>query len=262
MRVVDPLSQHLETTAHPEHGQPGSDPADHRLRQPVVTNPLEVREGRPGAGQDAQVGGQDDPRVCRDDDIDPRLVREGVGVRRVRGAGQAHDRDGEPLAAVPCPLTRPAGGRQTVLRVEPHVVQEGENTEDRPVGAVLEHLQPGTEQVEVAAELVDDPRPHVHLVLGVEDRQRAEHGGEDATSVDIPDDHDREVLGPGEAEVDVVPLPEVDLRRAAGAFGDDDIEPRGEVVVGRERLLRQRCRPGGPLAGLEVTPRPAQDDDV
>ena len=151
------------------------------------------------------------------------------------------------------PTTRYGEG---VLAVEPHVVQEGQGAQHRPRGAFLEHPQARLEQGQIPAKLVDDPAPDVCLVRLVEQGQGAVHRRQDPAAVDVTDDDDRQVHGPGQAHVDVVALAQVDLCGATRAFGDDDVEPGREVPERVERRLRQhlssrsptRRPPGRPMA--------------
>ena len=136
--------------------------------------------------------------------------------------GSLDDRDAQrPLVRGP-----PAVQLERVLGVEPHVGAPRQHTVHPAAGDLLQPVEPRLQQRLVATELVDDEAGHQPLVGRVEQRDRPVHRGEHAAAIDVADDDDRHVRVPGEAHVDVVAGPQVDLGRAAGALAQDDVEPR------------------------------------
>ena len=85
-------------------------------------------------------------------------------------------------------------------------------------------LEGGREQARITPELVDHPSGDERLVLGREEGQRAEHGGEHPATVDVAHHEDGKVGVAGQTHVDVVACPQIDLGRAARSLGDDDVE--------------------------------------
>jgi hypothetical protein len=107
----------------------------------------------------------------------------------------------------------------------------GQHAVHPPPGHPLDHCQAGGEQAAIAAELVDDEAGHQGLIRGLQQRDGAEQRREHPAAVDVADDDRRQPGVPRQAHVDVVARPQVDLGGAARAFRDDDVVPRGEVVV-------------------------------
>jgi len=76
-------------------------------------------------------------------------------------------------------------------------------------------------------------------------------GREHATPVNVTDDDHRQIGGPGQTHVGDVPVPQVDLGRAARSFADHHVEPGPQVGQGlqhhRQQLRREQAvvhRPG------------------
>ena len=80
------------------------------------------------------------------------------------------------------------------------------------------------------------------LVVGVEDRKRADQRGEDAAAVDVADEEHGQARGAREAHVGEVALAQVDLGGRAGAFADDGVEAGAQSVQRVEDRLAQRFR--------------------
>ena len=139
---------------------------------------------------------------------------------------------------------------QGVLAVQPDPVQPGQHPGHRDPGPPGQLVQPGGQHAEVAAELVDHEAGDELPVGLLQQRVRAVQRGEHPAPVDVADHHHGQAEPAGQPGVDVVALPQVDLRRRPGALADDHVETAGELGVGRVRRLGQM----GP-AGRR-TPRP------
>ena len=192
--------------------------------------------------QDHQVGAVQLRRGGGEVDDDTGLGRERVDVGDVGHPRQPDDRDPQRVRAV----RRQGGARpgievEGVLGVEPQVLAPGEHPERGQAGHRLQHVEARSEQPELAAELVDDETGDVPLVGGLQHREGAVQGGEQPAPVDVPDDDDRQVRGPGQAHVGDVAVPQVDLGRAARALADDHVEPAAQVrEAGRDGLRQHR----------------------
>ena len=255
VRVGHGRPEHLEPAADPEHGTTARGVGGDRVRETGLPQPGQVGERRPGAGEHHHVGGREVAGLVDEAHPDAGLEAQRVDVGEVADPRQHHHGDPERVG-LGSGRPDPVPERQRVLGVQPQVRQPGQHAQHRPAGELLERAEPGPEQAEVAAELVDHEAGHQRLVLGVEQGERAVHGGEDAAAVDVADEHRRDRAVPGQAHVDEVVRPEVDLGRAAGPLADHDVVAGGEVVVRRERRLGER-RPARRRTTRRRASRPA-----
>ena len=67
-------------------------------------------------------------------------------------------------------------------------------------------------------------------LVRLQNEMRAGQTGDDAAAIDVPEHHHGHVGGRGKSHVGDVAGAQVDLRRAAGAFDQDDIRLAGEVA--------------------------------
>ena len=216
------------------------------MSRPAARRAREVGDGGLRAGEDDEVGvGREDGAGAEAEEVDLRLGGERVevvevgdvrqdrhgdaqaaadrGRRRRRGRGRARPRRAGGAAASKCG-TRPSGGQPVRAAIERHAVGEERG---------------------VAAEAVDDEAADQRGVGGVEDGAGADEAGDDAAAVDVADQHDGDVGGPGEAHVGDVAGAEVDLGRAAGALDEDEVGLRREAAEAVEDRGQQ-----GRLQGL------------
>ncbi len=121
----------------------------------------------------------------------------------------------------------------------------------------LDDREPVVEQADVAAKLVDDiaaePRP-----LGwLKNRPGADQAGDHAASIDVGNQDDRNICRFGEAHVGDVAGTQIDLRRAAGAFDQQEVtfprEPR-EAFQDDGQQLRLQVLVVARLGGAEDPP--------
>ncbi len=131
----------------------------------------------------------------------------------------------------------------------------------RPV-TEREHVDPGLQQRDVAAELVHQEAADQSLVGGVQQRDGAEHRREHSPAIDVPDHDHRRLDVLCEPHVHVVGPAQVDLRRTARALTDHHVVPGREVVVRGEGRLGQLGPLGQEPAGRQLTPGLPHQDDV
>ena len=69
---------------------------------------------------------------------------------------------------------------------------------------------------------------------------RADQAGDDAAAIDVAEQHHRHVGGRGKSHIGDVAGAQIDLRRAAGAFDQDDIGLAREVRKTLQHRRQQR----------------------
>ena len=79
------------------------------------------------------------------------------------------------------------------------------------------------EQRNIAAHAVDDEAGDELRIFGVEHRLGADQARDHPAAIDVADHHHRHVGRAGEAHIGDVVLAQIDLRRAARAFDQDDV---------------------------------------
>ena len=247
-RVLDLLAQQLVAAADPEDRTADGGTTGQRHIEPLVAQRLQVGDGRLRAGDDDKVGALDVCGRARVAHRNARLGGQRVEVGEVRHPAQTHDGDVQRVAADGwrgCQRGRLQ--RERVLRVEPQPLAPRQHADRAAAGQVGQHLKTGREERCVTSELVDEECRDVALVLGVEDRQRADQRGEDAAAVDVADEQHGQAGGACKAHVGQVALAQVDLGGRAGALADDDVEASAQGVQRVEDRLSQRSRQ--PLVG-------------
>lgn len=133
---------------------------------------------------------------------------------------------------------------------------------DLSPGEPFQIAQTGRQQVEVSAELVDDKPGDQSLVLGRQQGDRAQEGGEHPAAVDITDDDRRQSRMTGQPHIDVIACAQIDFGRAAGPLRDHDVVAGGEVVEGLVCRLGERPSPLKPVRRRQLAPGPAHQHDV
>ena len=225
--ILDAAGEHLITAADAEHGPAPRGPFLDGRSDSTRPQPGEIADRRPRARQDDQVGVFQLRRIAGDLDDDAGLGGEWVDVGDVRHPRQPDHGDPQPVRADG--WQRGARSRvevERVLGIQPQVTLPGQHAERGTAGHRLQRRQSGVEQPLVAAELVDDESRDEPLITGIQHRERPVQRGEQATTVDVPDDDDGQIRRAGQAQVGDVAVAQVDLGRAAGAFADHDVEPR------------------------------------
>ena len=131
--------------------------------------------------------------------------------------------------------------RQRILRrQQPRVGEIRHQAERLPAGRLRDARHPRSKQVRIAAELVDDEAADQRRVVGRQHRLGADEARDHAAAVDVADQHDRHVGGAGKTHIGDVVRPQIDFRRAAGAFDQHEI---GLAAQARDSCpARTACR--------------------
>ena len=266
VRVRNRPSHHLESAAQAENA-----PAAAAVRENVDVPPFlpqrgEIRDGRLAAGKDDEIR----IRRQRGAALDHRELHRGFGVQRVeiveiRDPREVGDGDPDMPAA---PAFGGVFGRffREIVGVlggqKPRAVEERHQPQRRPTGPRGDIRHASVEQGRIAPHLVDDEADDQRGIGGVDHRFRADQRGDHAAPVDVPDQHDGNIGSGGEAHVRDVRIPQVRLRRAAGALDDDEIRRFAHLA---EAFQHSRQQP--PLGVLELaragdTLDPALNDDL
>ncbi len=223
--VLDVLAEDLEAAAYTEDGASLGGPARERVRQPPFPQPLQRPYGPARARDDDEIGVRELLRPVHEPHDHTRLGGQRVHVGEV---GHQRDRaDGDPQHVLADRRRHggladraPQGDAQSVLLVDAEPVPEGQHAVRPPPGEVTEHVQPRLQQPGVAPELVHQEPGDQLLVLGREQGDGAEEGGEHASAVDVADDEHGQPRVPRDPHVDDVGPPQVDLGRAPRPLTD------------------------------------------
>ena len=95
------------------------------------------------------------------------------------------------------------------------------------------------EQRRIAAELVDQIALETRPLGRLEQRVRADQRRDHAALVDVADQHDRQIGRLGKAHVGDVVRAQVDLRRAAGTLGQDQIRIAAQLLEALQHVGHQ-----------------------
>ncbi len=147
--------------------------------------------------------------------------------------------------------------RQRVLRrQQPRLGEERNEAERLPAGRRSDQRHATGEQRGVAAELVDQEALDQRRIVGLDHRLGADQAGDHPAPVDIADQHHRHVAGTSKAHIGDVVGTEIDLRRAAGTFDQNDVgfalQPREAVQHERHQLRLDRLVLGGAGASVDL----------
>ena len=105
--------------------------------------------------------------------------------------------------------------------------------------------RPSSNRFDVAAKLVDDEAMDARPLGRLEHAMGAGEAGDDAAAIDVAEQHDRHVGRRRKSHIGDVAGAQIDLRRAAGAFDQDDIGIAREVRKTLQHRRQQR-RPSVP----------------
>ena len=131
----------------------------------------------------------------------------------------------------------------------------------RSAGQLGELVEPRAEQAKVATELVGHEPRDQPLVGGLQQRDSAEQAANKPPRSMSPTTTSDAGM-PGQAHVHVVAGAQVDLGGAAGALGDHEVVPRGQVVERLVRRPREMRAPVDEVARRDLTRRLPHHDDV
>ncbi len=139
----------------------------------------------------------------------------------------------------------------------------GDDADDRFARPGGQEVDRRLQQADVAAEFVDDDAFDEVALVGLEQLEGADDGGQRPAAVDVGDEQHGGGGKLGDAHVDDVVGLEVDFGRTAGPFDDDDVVGGLE---GAQRFLDDAeefaAVAGVVLAGRHVADRAAEDDDL
>ena len=118
-----------------------------------------------------------------------------------------------------------------IFRRQPCRLRQPRHDAERgPAREARDRRQALIEQSNVAAKLVDDEAVDPRQFVRLQNEMRAGEAGDDAAAIDVPEHHHGHVGCRGKSHIGDVAGTQVDLRRAAGAFDQDDIGIAGEIA--------------------------------
>ena len=88
---------------------------------------------------------------------------------------------------------------------------------------MLDHRDARPQQRFIAAKFVDDKAANARAIFGFEQFQRAKQRCENAAAIDVADQQAGGIGGMGHAHVDDIVLAQIDLRRRARAFEQNQL---------------------------------------
>src|SRR5690606_28104925 len=150
--------------------------------------------------------------------------------------------------------------RDRILRLQMPVGEIGQHPEHFFVRVLLQPLEPGLQQADIAAKAVDDKAEYTPLLAGRQQLQRTHEMGEDAAAIDVGDQQHRTVDGFGEAHVGDVAIAQVDFRRTAGALDDDHVVLRAQPLMRFEHRMHRNLFVIVIRARFHRADRPAVND--
>ena len=182
----------------------------------------EIGDGRLGARQDNEIGVARQ-RIARPHphQLDGRLGVERIEIVEIGDMRQQRNGDLDGGSGLDRPRSLQREG--ILRRQQPRFGQEGDEAERLPAGGRRDKRHAVGEQRRVAAELVDQEAFDQRRVVGVDHRLGADQAGDHPAAVDVADQHHRHAGGAGEAHIGNVVGAQVDLRRAARAFDQNDV---------------------------------------
>ena len=104
---------------------------------------------------------------------------------------------------------------------------------------VLHHVQTRLENVDIAAEFIDNETLDALLFLRLQQRNRAVQRGEHAAAVDVSDEQHRRVHHFRHAHIHDVIFAQIDFRRRACALNDNDIIFLRQTVICLQNIRNQ-----------------------
>ena len=226
----------LIAAADAEHRGALATGPDDGLGTAVAPQLAEVAEGRLGAGQDDDVGGEYVAHVAGVEEVNALVALQGVEVGIVGEMPEQHHCH---VDAALLHLPRLAREGHAVLLLDADVVEIGHHAEHGHAADVLQHAAPLVEEAQVAPELVDDDAPDEPAVVGRLEGDAAIDGGEHAATVDVAHEYDVGSCVAGHREVHQVGVAEIEFGDAAGALHHDGIVARGQAVEGGAHLAAE-----------------------
>ena len=256
--IVQTLAEHLIAAADADdRAAVGGGPRDRRV-QPALAQPREIGHGRLAAGKNDDVRAIDRLGVCDEAHGHARLGGQRLEIVEVRDARQSEHGHAQPRVG---DLARDALEPQRVLVRQRRLAEMRHDAEHGHARARREEIEPGGEHARIAAEAIDDEPRDAHAVVGGEQGQRADEGGEDAAAIDVAHQHHGRARESRHAHVGEIEL-EVDLRGAAGALDDDEIVRAAQPLEALDDHGPERRRQASIAAPVEAGDGAAAHDDL
>ena len=134
-----------------------------------------------------------------------------------------------------------------IFRRQPRRLRQPRHDAERgPAREARDRRQPLIEQSNIAAKLVDDEAVDPRQFVRLQNQMRAGKARDDAAAIDVPEHHHGHIGGRGKSHIGDVAGAQVDLRRTAGAFDQDDIGIAREMG----KTLQHRRQQGGLLVQI------------
>ncbi len=246
--VLDGLTEHLEPAADAQYRASLGSPTQQRAGQTPLAQPGQGLHGAPRPRHDHEVRVGELLRPVHEPHHHTRLGRQRVHIGEVRHERHRAHRDPQDVLPVRRRDDRLPDGPahrhpQPVLLVDAQTVGERQHPVRPPPGELVQHVQAGLQQRHVTPELVHEVPRDQRLVLGAQQRRRAEERGEHAAPVDVPDDQHGEARGPRDTHVHDVRAPQIDLGRTARPFADHGVIRAPELLQAVHDRPEQRLLP-------------------
>ena len=127
----------------------------------------------------------------------------------------------------------------SVFLVDAERIEVGQDAQALTACPLLQKIDAVFEQCRVPPEAIDDESTNDLRLGGLEQVEGPDDGGEDATAVDVGNENGRGPDRSRELQIDDIPITEVDLGSAAGAFQNDGVEAARQPLVSLESLFEK-----------------------
>ena len=152
--------------------------------------------------------------------------------------------------------------RDGVLGLDMQPVQVRHHADYRLAGFLLQPVQSGLQQRNIAAKTVDDEADDAVALRGRQQRQRTDDMCKHAATINVRDQQHRHVCFLGKPHVGDVVGAQVDFSRAAGAFANQAIVLRRQPLPGIHDRMHRRGFVGVIGPGFQIEARLALYDHL
>jgi hypothetical protein len=153
--------------------------------------------------------------------------------------------------------------RQAVLgRQFAGVVPMRDDPETGHAGPAFDEFPAVVEQGRIAVEIVDEKGANERCIGGVEDHECPDQRCDDAATMDVADEDDRNIGGARESHIGEIAVPQVDLGRGARAFDHHEIGSGGQPLKAFEHCRAEAVAIGEIVAGREGRRAATLHDDL